>query len=176
MKSIQPRLASISELHRWWLDADVFIQAKNGLYAFDINRTFWNWLDEQLRNGVIACPKMVYKEIVDNQRITDKLAEWVKARQKKGLCVKPDATVQAAATEIGNYVFTRYDYANAWDFSRGGDAWVIAHAMCDKGTVVTNESAERPTAKKARIPDVCSYFEVACADTVKMLRMLKAQL
>jgi len=63
----------------------------------------------------------------------------------------------------------------AWDFSKGADPWVIAHALEDHGIVVTKESDARPTAKKARIPDVCDHFGVKCVDTLTMLKLHKAK-
>ena len=46
---------------------------------------------------------------------------------------------------------------------------LIAHSIHTKGVVVTHESARRPDAKAARIPDVCHAFKVPCIDTYEML-------
>ena len=49
---------------RYYLDANVFIQAKNGPYGMDIAPSFWKLLDEQSEAGVICGSSMVYKELV----------------------------------------------------------------------------------------------------------------
>jgi hypothetical protein len=35
------------------LDANVFIQAKNSYYGFDICPAFWEWIDQKSAEGVI---------------------------------------------------------------------------------------------------------------------------
>ena len=54
-----------------WLDSNVYIQAKNGPYRFNVFRRFWAFLDEQLIAGTIRSPKMVYDEIVSNEEPHD---------------------------------------------------------------------------------------------------------
>jgi len=61
-------------------------------------------------------------------------------------------------------------------FSRGADAFVIAHAMADKGAVVTFESAKCPESQKIRIPHVCAHFGVPCIDLKQLLIDLNARL
>ena len=56
----------------------------------------------------------------------------------------------------------------------GADPWLIAHAIHNRGVVVTHESTKHPQAKAARIPDVCDAFKVPCIDTYEMLDRLGA--
>jgi len=98
----------------------------------------------------------------------------VRLRKEKGLCIQPSKPVQTCVGKIESYVFDKYAYAEAWDFSDGGDPWVIAHAMHSDGIVVTRESTLHPNAKKARIPDVCKHFAVKCIDSKAMLDALDA--
>jgi hypothetical protein len=44
--------------------------------------------------------------------------------------------------------------------------------MVENGVVVTQESALRPTAQVARVPDVSQNFNVHCVDTLEMFRLL----
>ena len=76
---------------------------------------------------------------------------------------------------MGEYVFLKYKSVEAWEFSKGADPWVIAHALEDRGIVVTKESFTRPDAQKVRIPDVCDNFSVKCVDTLQMLKELSAK-
>jgi hypothetical protein len=160
---------------RYWLDASVFIEANLRSYPIGIADSFWEWLAGQVQAGQIVSPRRVYKEVAENEDHQDLLAKWVKNRKDKGLCVLPTKAVQLLVGKIGEFVFSSYPGVEAYDFLRGGDPWVIAHALDDDGVVVTKESYRHPQAKKARIPDVCEHFGVSCIDTLEMLKRLKAK-
>lgn len=155
----------------FWLDSDSFIRAKNTAYGFDIAPGFWEFLDQKAREGIIASSSLVYRELVDEA--SDDLAEWAKQREKSGLFVEPDAWVQARMREIADYVKSRYPRHEADAFLKGADPWIIAHAKAYGGTVVTFES-RAPNSKRAKIPDVADYFNVASIDLWDMLRQLRA--
>jgi hypothetical protein len=162
---------------RFWLDASFFIHASRNLYAFDINESFWAWLDDRILEGVVVSPKRVYEEVTANLKHQDALARWVKSRKRNGLCIPPDAAVQRVAKDVSDYIFSgRYPIEEAWDFSRGADAWVISHAKADGGHVVTCESQQHPEANKVRIPDVCHNFKVECYDIIGAMRVMKARI
>jgi hypothetical protein len=158
----------------YWLDTNVFIQAKNGPYKFKVFGVFWAFLHEQIDARTIRCPRMVYQEIVNNEEHLDDLATWIKARRQSGLFVDANADVQKAMTIVADYVMGNYDQQHAGLFLSGADPWLIAHAMHSKGIVVTHESAKRPQAKTVRIPDVCDAFKLPCVDTYEMLDRLGA--
>lgn len=157
-----------------WLDADVYIQAKNGPYPFDMIPGFWVFLAEQLELGNIRSPKMVYDELTDGNDI---LASWCKNRRNKGICVKADKTVQDCFRKITNHVYDKHKYKprHAGVFLQGGDGWVIAHAMATNGVVVTQES-EKTKKTKVKVPTVCKEFGIKCINTYEMLAQLKARL
>jgi len=62
------------------------------MFAFNINASFWTWMDEALKFKIVSAPREVYKELVENVKTTDDLARWIKTRSKSGLCIEPDAT------------------------------------------------------------------------------------
>jgi len=172
----------------YWLDANVFITAKNGFYAFDINESLWNCLDSLLKAGTVLSPSAVFSELLKFPK-DDPLKPWVKTRQGSGLCVEPSKEVQRCLCQIADYIYTemvirkkskgtelRWKPAEANRFARGADAFVIAHAMEGKGTVVTFESALHPDSRIIRIPDVCNHFGVPYTDLSGMLRELKIKL
>jgi len=164
---------------RYWLDASVFITARDTMYGFDINTSFWTWMDQASRNGIVGAPRKVYTEIVDNVKGTDDLGRWVKARRKNGLCIEPDSKTIQALKAVSSYVFKengRYEYPFALDFVRGADPYVIAAAIADGGTIVSQETDRHPLAKRVRIPDVCEQFGVECVKVWEMLRNLKVKL
>jgi hypothetical protein len=152
----------------YWLDTNVFIQAKNGPYKFKVFGVFWAFLHEQIDAGTIRCPKMVYQEIVKNEEERDDLANWIKTRRQSGLFVDSDPDVQRVMNRVADHVIENYAQQHAGHFLSGADPWLIAHAIHTEGTVVTHESAKRPDAKTARIPDVCDAFKVPCIDTYEM--------
>jgi hypothetical protein len=172
----------------YWLDANIFITAKNSIYAFEVNTTLWAWLDSQLRAKVIMSPARVFREIMEFKK-DDPLKQWVHTRKDIGLCVEPSKEVSHCLTAIADYLYSttivgkkskkpelRYKAAQAEVFSRGADAFVIAHAMACKGTVVTFESDRYPDSQKIRIPDICAHFQVPCINLHQLLLTLKAKL
>jgi predicted nucleic acid-binding protein len=158
----------------YWLDTNVFIQAKNGPYNFKVFGVFWAFLHEQITAGTIRCPKMVYQEIVTNEDSLDDLAKWIKSRRQSGLVVDADRDVQKAMTMVSDHVLKNYAQHHAAQFLSGADPWLIAHALHTNGVVVTHESTRHPNAKTVRIPDVCAAIGVPCMDTYKMLEKLGA--
>jgi len=63
------------------LDANVFIEAKNRYYGFDIVPSFWKWLDRKQISCEIASILPVYNELAQGD---DDLSNWVKARKGSG--------------------------------------------------------------------------------------------
>ena len=172
----------------YWLDADTLITAKNSIYAFEINTTLWAWFDTQLTAKIVRSPERVFREIMSFKK-EDPLKQWVSARKSEGMCVEPDKRVSEGLRMIANHLYTttiinpktrkpmlRYKPAQAEVFGRGADAFVIAHAMADKGTVVTFESDKFPDAQRIRIPDICAHFEVPCINLRQLLMALGAKL
>jgi hypothetical protein len=151
-----------------WLDADVYIQAKNGPYPFHRVAPFWEFLSEQLDRGNIRSPKAVYDEIVAGN---DPLADWFAQREEKGLSIIASEVVCRNYTRIADHVTTSHSAHQAAEFLRGGDGWVIAHAMEEKGIVVTQESV-RSVKAKVKVPAVCEHFGVVCRNTYEMLEAL----
>ena len=158
-------------MHIYWLDADVYIQAKNGPYKFARVPKFWSFISEQLEKETIKSPQVVYGEIAEGK---DDLANWFKPRRRKGLCVPASEKVQEYYGQIAAYVAQHYKPHQAAEFLKGGDGWVIAHALESGGVVVTQESA-RSRKNKVKIPTICKAFGVRCINTYTMLDELKAR-
>jgi hypothetical protein len=160
---------------RYWADANVFIEAHRRENPVKMAVGFWAWMSEQVEKGVIVCPRRVYQEIAEQEDHRDELALWFQARREKGLCLPPNKAVQKQVGEVNTYVFTNFRNPHFNDFAQGADSWVIAHAIVDKGIVVTQESSLRPLASKPRIPDVCKHFNVPFMSRLQMFRKLDAK-
>jgi hypothetical protein len=161
---------------RYWLDANVFIDAKNNLFAFDLVPKFWKWLEEQMKAGVICSSVMVYKEVCSLETPQDDLHKWAKQRRTSGYWLTPDRDVQAHYSNISSYVQSTYGAgspAKTAQFLRKADVWVIAHALADNGTLVTEEIQVVPQSKVPKIPNVCKQFSVPFINTTALLRSLK---
>jgi hypothetical protein len=63
------------------LDANVFIQAKNQYYGFDIVPAFWAWLIAANGAGTVFSIEKVSDELVG---YGNELAEWAKTRNQIG--------------------------------------------------------------------------------------------
>lgn len=158
-------------MQRFWLDASVFIQAKRKYYPFDIVPGFWVVLEQQGKSGTIRSPYEVFYELSEGG---DDLSQWARERRDGDFFIEPGDDVQEVFREIADFVNASYSEAAAKYFLEGADAWVIAHAKCDDGTVVTNETIVGPNSFKVKIPNVCREFDVPFVDTFQMLRELGA--
>jgi hypothetical protein len=125
---------------------------------------------KQLEAGTIKAPKIVWQEVHDG---TDELAQWVSQRREKGLWVNASQDVQKHFGTVSAHVASKYKPHQAGEFLKGGDGWVIAHAMASGGTVVTEEST-RSRKAKVKIPTVCKALSVRCVNTFTMLEELNA--
>src|SRR5262245_22416177 len=113
---------------RFWVDSNVFIQAKNLYYAFDIAPGFWNAISESTASGLISSPMMVYNEITKGG---DELAQWASIAKSASLFVEPDQSVQQYFGAIAQHVTRngRYNPAQSALFLKGADAWVVSAAL-----------------------------------------------
>jgi len=152
------------------LDANVFIEAKNRYYGFDIVPAFWEWLDQKQENGEIASISAVYNELVQGN---DALSVWVKARKGSGWWLDvADKDVQDKYGEIANWVMASMHFTQAAkdEFLTGADPWLIAKAIVLGVEVVTHESFDEKRKNKVTIPVVCKYFDVVYLDTFELIR------
>ena len=156
-----------------WLDSNVFIQAANGPYSFTLAPTFWNWLLASTTAGKIRTPVSVHAELLQHK---DQLSRWVKMHRSCGLFVNPSAEIQALVGRIGVVVQSKYESAQSKKFMSGADPWVIAHAIADRGVVVTHEVLGGDGCKEVKIPNICRDFSVKCLAPYPAFEALKLRL
>lgn len=154
----------------YWLDTNVFIEAKSTYYPFARVPQFWKFLAQEITRGNICCPRPVYDELMQHK---DQLATWAKVRKSSGMCVQQPAEVYKRYNIICDYVVKNTSRHRAEEFLAGADGWVIAYAMHFGGTVVTQEARSRK--KKVRIPPICQVLNVSCIDTFLMLDRMGAK-
>ncbi len=159
-------------MKKYCLDSNVFIQAKNGPYGFDIVPAFWDWIDANVQQGNLITSSEVYKEIVEG---ADELADWFKERRKSKLFIAHTIEVQEIYQDIIDYVTSNYEFAYYQLFLEKADPWVIALAKYDEAIVVTLEVLVAPNSKQVKIPNICRQFGLKFINTYQMLRELNAR-
>ena len=157
------------------LDANVFIQAKNFYYGFDIVPSFWKWLDEQHKQGKIATIKPIYEELTKGN---DELAQWAKKRKDSGWFIDvDDEPTQKAFANIANWAQnSNFKESAIIEFLDVADSLLVAKAISNGCTIVSHEKAYNPKIKrKIKIPNVCQHFGIKYIDTFDLLRQLGAK-
>lgn len=162
------------------LDSNVFIEASNRYYTFDICPGFWKWLDLAVQQGIACSIDHIYDELTPKNPGKDKeaLAQWCKEskssrRTKKGMFIETsDEKTQKIYTSIVEFVNdnSRYTPPAKKRFLSKADPWLIAKAKSTGRIVVTHEVYDQGSRKSVKIPNVCEKFSVPYANTFDMLR------
>lgn len=157
------------------LDTNVFIQAKNFYYSFDIAPTFWEWLDSQQSKGNIATIQPVYDELVAGE---DELAEWAKERKHTSWFLDvSDMNTQSSLKKLSIWTMnSQFKDTAKIEFLSVADYILVAKAISTQSIVVTHESLyDRNIKKKIKIPNVCEAFNITYISTFELLRKLGAR-
>ena len=155
------------------LDANVFIEAKNRYYAFDLFPAFWGWMDSVVAQNVRTIT-MVRDELLVKD---DALGDWMRARKDEPwiLPVDDEATQVAFAEIAAELDGSRYRRPGIEKFLSGADPWLIAKAKVLGATIVTHEVPDAHVLKRVPIPNLCVSRSVPCLDTFDTLRALQAR-
>lgn len=158
---------------RYVLDTSFFTQAKRSYYAFDIARSFWDYLVLLANQGIITSIDKVYDEI---ERGKDDLYEWVQQNLPSQFFCNTDNSSEVLKNYQSliswssfNTQFTDNDKAEFAQYNEA-DAWVVAFAISNKLTVVSQETFNANIKRKIPIPNVCREFNVRPIDTFTFLR------
>ncbi|HEX3941571.1 MAG TPA: DUF4411 family protein [Acidobacteriaceae bacterium] len=164
-------------MSRYWLDSDVLVWAKDNIAPFGYTEYagFWSLIERNIANGTIKITKQNFKEITEGRKGDDELAKWLRLQLTKwpSVRVSPSKSVQEFASKIGAYVYSesRFYARHRTRFSSGADAWLIAQAAIDNGTVVTREESA-PLSHEPKIPDLCTHFEVKIITLTDLMKTL----
>ncbi len=160
---------------QYWLDSNVFIEAKRRYYRFKVVPAFWNWVDEAAENGSIVTSTEVFDELKGQG---DDLANWVADRKESSLFVPPSDEAQRVYSEISEFVVGNYEAAFATEFLDKADPWLIAQAKAaDADDVVVTQEVWAPAdAKKVKIPNICGQFGGPYRNTFEAMEDLGAVL
>lgn len=148
------------------LDANIFIDAKNRHYGFDIVPGFWDWLIEQNAAGILCSISEVKAELEEKQ---DELTAW--ARNNAGLFLPVDQAVQPSLQQLANWANSGwFKPAAVSKFLDDADYPLVAYAHAHSHTVVTHEKSSPDATARILIPDACTALGVPSIDPFTMLR------
>lgn len=148
------------------LDANVFIQAYQKYYSFDLCPNYWDLLNDMGTLGEIMIPREIADEMTAKD---DQLTKWI-AGCRIEVRETNAAVIQCWKDMIAAHPMHKFLADNKKDRSLG-DPWLIAHAMACGGVVVSKEQrTSRPLVKSIRIPDVCDNMGIRCISDFEFLQ------
>lgn len=160
------------------LDANVFIGAYRGYYAFEVAPSFWDALVNLASNSKICSIDRIQHEIINpKDKDPDKLHEWTTDNFKDYFEGTDAVDVLENYALIQQWSFNNSQFTDAAkdEFARNADAWLIAYAKAKGSTLVTHEVYNPQMKKRILIPVVCENFGVNYVNTFEMLKNLQVQ-
>jgi hypothetical protein len=155
------------------IDANTFMEAARGYYAFDFARPFWDTLQVYAQNKKIISIDKVLDEI---NKGNDELKLWANSEFKPYFDNSQTSEVVQEYATLVNWADQHPTYLqmakDEFMEDENADAWIIAYAMANDCTVVTDELPNPNSKKRILIPDVCNAFGVPYCDSFAMLRAL----
>ena len=163
---------------RFIIDTDTLITPYRLFYPFDMFPDFWNFIEQKIKSKEIKILDMVYNEITKGG---DELSDWLSAIANIELTDRKNGTIITHYSSILNYIhnspFYKTEALNTWSTATIADPWLIAAALTHSYTIITFEKSnaglsDKHPSKNAKIPDVCSQFNVRCENLYYMMRGL----
>lgn len=156
------------------LDTNVFIDAANTYYAFDLTPGYWDFIAGLFNSQRAVSIAHVYNELV-REDDEDSLKAW--ARRNRKQFVDPDALVVASYRQVMEWARGQsYKPSAINEFQSVADSWIVAHALAYGRVVVTREKPAPGSKKRIKIPDACDGLNVEYLDPFTMLRDEKMSL
>ncbi len=148
------------------LDTNIFIDAANAYYTFDLAPGYWDFLVQLFDSCHAVSIKSVYDEL-DGASEDDPLKAWAKLNKQH--FVAPDSRVVSCYQKVSTWAMGSHEQRAVNEFLRVADSWIVAHALAYGWVVVTHEKSAPASKKRIKIPDACSEFGVECLNPFKML-------
>lgn len=150
------------------LDTNVFIDAANAYYAFDLAPGYWDFLVQLFDSHHALSIKYVYEEI-DSASDDDPLKVWAKLNRQH--FVDLDLHVVDYYQPVMDWAQAQNYTASAIsEFQSVADSWIVAYALANNWVVVTHEKSAPKSKNRIKIPDACAGVGVTCASPFEMLR------
>jgi hypothetical protein len=165
----------MSATDRYLLDANVFIQAHQSYYGFDICPGFWLALSRHHERHEVFSIAQVRKELLDHQ---DRLSEWAEELPVAFFKKTDDVAVIAKYQAMAGWVQSHKQFTEdaKGDFLTAADGWLAAYASVNQVTLVTHEQFAPDAKIRVPPPNLCDQFNAKYCNTFEMLRALKTKL
>lgn len=167
---------------KFLIDANAFITPHLQYYPFDLAPSFWQQLENHIKDGTIVVLDMVKAEILQG---TDSLRDWMDALEIAELIDRRRPEILAKYSQVLTHIQTDPCYQEAalreWSKASVADPWIVATAAAYGYTIITLEkpipglSHKAPT-KKPKIPDVARALSVQTQDLFYLMRKLNFKL
>ena len=163
---------------RYLLDSNIFIQAKNEYYSFDIVPSFWEKLNLLAKDNVFSIIDHVKKELTKSQENPDDLHLWIKNEYAGEILTTNKQHVLNAYEKITQRIITEHREENRYHQSaidqfmtyENADTWLISYALAYDCSIVTAEKYEPGVKKSVKIPNVCKLFDIKCLTLFQFMR------
>lgn len=160
---------------KYLLDANVFIEAKNRYYGFEICPGFWTSLVDLNNNKSVFCIDRIRDELVAQN---DDIKDWVENRSPETFFKQTqDQTVFNSFQAMVNWVYSQTQFVQAakTEFASVADGWLLAYAHANGMTVVTHEEFAPQAKRKVPMPNICLEFGINYVNTFQMLANLNVK-
>lgn len=155
------------------LDANIFIEAKNRYYAFDIVPAFWAWMEKAVESDVRTIIPVRDELLVKD----DELGDWFRSRRNASWILPvDDELTQIAFGHIATELSTSdYKTPGIEKFLSGADPWLVAKAEVLGAVIVTHEIPDAASRRRVPLPNLCHPRGVRCINTFDVLREKSAR-
>lgn len=151
-------------MHKYLVDSNIFLQAKNFHYRFDFCSHFWSWIKQAHNDGMLCSIQKVKKELSRGQD-GDPVKEWLNDLPDSFFIPDDtDAKVIIKYREVMQWTVSNTHFKDAAkkEFARSdiADAFLIAVALAHGYEIITHELSNPDRKNKIQIPDAALYFGV----------------
>ncbi|MGW5556618.1 DUF4411 family protein [Micromonospora sp. NPDC003944] len=156
------------------LDSNVFIEAKNRYYPFDVVPGFWDWIQVAHQTCGVCIVEAVRDELVDAD---DDLSAWIKALPSS--FILPSSVISTGilrSLSVWASSSSQYSAAAVSEFLSVADYLLVAHARTISATVVTNEVPAPAARKRIKVPDACNALGVSFLSPFGVMRAERVRL
>lgn len=164
-------------MSKFLLDANIFIEAYQRYYSFDIAPSFWEALKQNAESGKLISIDRISHEI-NRFDDTDKLKCWANDEFINWFESTDDLAIFETYRNIIQWAINQTQFTDAAknEFASVADSWLVACAKARNYTVVTHEVYNVQIKRKIPIPNVCRAFGIPYINTFEMLRSLGVKL
>lgn len=170
----------MSGSRKYVLDSNIFIQASNTYYGFDLCPGFWTGLirahEKKRVFSIDRVKNEIFKPPSDKNKDPDAITSWIQKNVPETFFKQTqDQAVYNEFQSMIEWVQSEPQFkpeAKA-EFASVADGWIIAYAKVNGLAVVTHEEYAPYAQKRVPMPNVCVEFDVPYFNTFEMLDDLK---